>query len=106
MWLGCDFRFVQFSINLEIDLEQSAFFSPVKLFPRRGVDFIVFPNIIGFTFGGVAIFTPIYFIPNPCANPNPNDSISTFIQILVETFSIRMFLDSSRSIVVRKIVRD
>ena len=52
MWLRCDFRFVQFSINLEIDLEQSAFFSPVKLFPRRGIDFIVFPNIIGFTFGG------------------------------------------------------
>ena len=52
MWLPCDFRFVQFSINLEIDLEQSAFFPPVKIFPRRGIDFIVLFNITGFTFGG------------------------------------------------------
>jgi len=48
----------------------------------------------------------MYFSPNPFAKPNPNDSISTFIQISVETFSIRVFLDSSRSMVARKIARD
>ena len=54
----------------------------------------------------MATFTPIYFSPNPCANPNPTDSVSTFIQISVKTFSIRVFLDSSRLMVARKIVRD
>tara|TARA_Y100000590_G_C15392506_1_gene890619 strand:+ start:247 stop:546 length:300 start_codon:yes stop_codon:yes gene_type:complete len=47
----------------------------------------------------------MYFSPNPYANPNPTDSISTFIQISVETFSIRVFLNSSRSMVARKIAR-